>query len=85
MFADCTSLTKVTIGTSLRDFGSAVFARCSALNTINIAEENIYLDAVDNIIYNKEHTHLYFYALTKPDTAYHVPDTIESMSVLSIS
>ncbi len=85
VFADCTSLTKVTIGTSLRDFGSAVFARCSALNTINIAEENIYLDAVDNIIYNKEHTHLYFYALTKPDTAYHVPDTIESMSVLSIS
>ncbi len=83
-FEDCRSLTDVVFGTGLREFGIRVFDKCKALKTIEIAEENTYFDAEENIIYDKAHTHLYFYLPNKADVVYQVPETVESMSSYAI-
>lgn len=81
-FMECNSLAKVMIGKSLRKL-EARYSR--ALAIITVSEENPYLDVIDNVLYNKEHTHLYVYASAKPNKEYQIPDTVESISACGIS
>ncbi len=73
-------MTKVTVGKGLRAMPGAIFENCTKLATVIISEENPYLEAIDNVVYNKEHTIFYFYPAAKPDNEYHVLDTVESLA-----
>lgn len=84
-FSDCSSLTSVAIGKSLQGLSSTVFEGCQAIGTITVAEDNPYLKAVDNLVYNKDCTCLYFYAPAKTDEEYHLPDTLERLGDKSIN
>ncbi|NBH13386.1 hypothetical protein D3Z36_04145 [Lachnospiraceae bacterium] len=73
-------ITKVTVGKGLRAMPGAIFGNCTKLATVIISEENPYLEAIDNVVYNREHTIFYFYPAAKPDHEYHVLDTVESLA-----
>lgn len=88
VFFECVCLEKVTIGKGLQElegYWNSIFTKCWKLAVITVSEENPYLDSIDNVVYNKEHTHLYVYAPARLNTEYHIPDTVESISPWSIS
>lgn len=78
-FAYCSALTTVSIGKGLQNYSDLVFDNCKALKEINVSEDNAHLSATDHVLYNKERSILYYYASAKPDTAFHVPDTVEKI------
>ena len=78
VFYKCNSLEKVTIGKGLQSLLlGRIFYDCSTLSKITISKDNPYLDVVDNIVYSKDHTYLYYYPQGKPDTTVHILDTVE--------
>lgn len=81
-FYDCRFLEKIVIGSGLQQMDGSTFFSFNKLSIgqIIISDENPYLDAIDNVVYNKEHTLLCFYAPAKPDAVYHIPDTVKSIS-----
>ncbi len=78
-FNSC-GLTKVTVGKGLKAMPGEIFQNCTRLGTVIISEDNPYLEAIDNVVYNREHTIFYFYPAAKPDHEYHVLDTVESLA-----
>ena len=83
-FSDCEFLESVTIGKGLQGFIATTYSNCPVLSIIQISEENPYLDAIDNVVYNEQHTELYMYAPAKSDVTYHLLDTVESLAERSI-
>ena len=83
-FGGCDLLESVTVGSGLQEFVAEAYHGCSLLEIIEIAEENPYLDAIDNVIYNKQHTELCMYAPAKPDITYHLLNTVEKLDDYSI-
>ena len=75
---------KLTIGKKLNYVSSLTFDDCTYLNTITISEENPYLDAVDNVVYNKDHTSLLFYPFAKAGEEYYILDTTQRLNDSSI-
>lgn len=84
-FDQCREMTQVTIGKNVREVGKDIFSNCLVLETIAVSGESPYLDVVENVLYNKEHTCLYAYARGKQDTEYHVLDGVQSLKCLIIS
>ena len=80
-FTDNTTLTKVYIPRTIKnmDFSEEAgihrnpFARCSALESIEVEEGNPVLCAVDGVLFNKEKTRLYSYPAADSRTSYTVP------------
>ena len=80
-FSDNTALTKVFIPRTIKnmDFSEKggihrnPFARCSALESIEVEEGNPVLCAVDGVLFNKENTRLYSYPAADSRTSYTVP------------
>jgi len=80
-FTDDTALTKVYIPRTIKnmDFSEKggiyrnPFARCSALESIEVEEGNPVLCAVDGVLFNKEKTRLYSYPVANSRTSYTVP------------
>jgi hypothetical protein len=80
-FSDNTALTKVFIPRTIKnmDFSEKggihrnPFARCSALESIEVEEGNPVLCAVDGVLFNKEKTRLYSYPAADSRTSYTVP------------
>ncbi len=83
-FGACNYLETVTIGSALKSLSGKVFERSSRLNTITVSDENPYLDDIDNVVFNKNHTKLCFYAFAKAGALYQVPDTVEQIEAYSI-
>ena len=80
-FTDNTSLTKVYIPRTIKnmDFSKEggihrnPFARCSALESIEVEDGNPVLCTVDGVLFNKEKTRLYSYPAADSRTSYTVP------------
>ncbi len=77
-FAGC-GLTTLTVGKGLQSMSGEIFQSCSHIESVTVSKENPYLEDIDNVVYNKDHTVLYYYAPKKPDTEYHVIDMVERM------
>lgn len=73
-------MVKAAIGKNLQEVGNGIFWNCMALETITVSEENPYLEAVENVLYDKEHTIMYAYAHNKPETEYHVLEGVKSLT-----
>lgn len=83
-FNSCELLETVTVGKGLQGFVAETYYGCSLLGIIEIVEENPYLDAIDNVVYNEQHTELYMYAPAKSDVTYHLLDTVENLTEKSV-
>ncbi len=75
-FAGC-GLTKITVGKGLKELSGAIFQSCQNVKEVSISKENPYMEVIDNVVYNKAHTILHYYAPAKQETEYHVLDTVE--------
>ncbi len=78
-FSALGNLEAITIPASVTTIGEAVFFGCDKLADITVAEENSAYCAVDNVLFNKDQTILIQYASGKEDTAYTIPDGVETV------
>ncbi len=81
-FSSCDALTAVHIGnisTGSIEWGKALQGSKS-IRTVTVSPENPYLESIDNVLYNTEHTVLLYYAPKKPDTSYRVLAPVTSIS-----
>ena len=83
-FRCCEELKTVSIGKGLQSLIGLTFLDCYVLDTITIAEDNPYLDAVDNVVYSKDHTSLFLYASGKVDPVYHILENVQTIEANSI-
>ncbi len=75
-FSNCSSLVSATIGKGVQEF-SEPFEDCPNLAELNVSPQNPYLESLENVVYNKDHTKLLYYASAKPDTAYYVLEQVK--------
>ncbi len=84
----CNNLTSLVLPSTIRYnsrnvngrwWDGAFIERCSALETITVADGNPYLRAVDNVLYNAEMTILYSYPTQKKDTVFRIPEGIQML------
>ena len=80
----CEGIKTITVGKGLQSLNGYIIMDCIALDTITISKENPYLDVIDNVVYNKDHTALYLYAPAKAEETYYVLDTVRSIGDYSI-
>ncbi len=90
-FRDNTTMTKVTLPRTVKNmdfneengFNMDPFIGCTALESIEVEEDNPVLCAVEGVLFNKEKTRLYTYPAAASRTSYNVPESvtwIESMA-----
>lgn len=84
-FRACGSLQAVFLGKGVKKLEGGMFYECSKLQTITVDPQNQFLEAIENVLYSKDHTILYVYAPAKPETEYHIPDTVKEISLWGIS
>ncbi len=82
-FLGCTALTTVSIGKGATTLSNP-FQYAIAISQITVSPENPYLESLENVIYSKDHTKLFYYAPAKPDTSYHVLDQVKEISLYAI-
>lgn len=81
-FSFCDALTAIHIGnlcTSRIEWGNAL-QNSKSIRTVTVAPENPYLTSIDNVLYDKAHTTLYYYAPMKPDDTYWVLAPVTAIS-----
>ena len=78
-FQGCSSLEAISIPASVTSIGSNAFSGTDALATITVAAANEYNTAADNVLYTKDMKTLIRYAPARSDTAYTVPDGVETI------
>lgn len=84
-FSYCSSLQTVSFGKGVNKPGGPVFYQSNKLETITVAPENQFFEAVENVLYSKDHTILYTYAPAKPETEYHIMNTVTEISTWGVS
>ncbi len=77
-FAYCPALTAVTIGKSVPTL-TDIFPESPNITDITVSQENPYLESLENVVYSKDHTKLFYYAPAKPDTAYHASEQVREI------
>ena len=73
-FAGCRSLESMSIPAGVTSLGVGVFDGCSMLSEITVSAENEYYCSIDNILYDKNVTTLFFSPSEKTDVT--IPDTV---------
>ncbi len=79
----CKKLKKLSIGKNVQSLERAVYF-CTALETVEVDEANPYLCGIDNVVYNEACTRLYLYGSGKPETVFHMPDSVEYVCTCAI-
>ena len=75
-----TDIATLTIGKGLRDLHEDAFINSSQLATVTIDAENPYFKAVDNVIYSKDGTKLYYYPEGIGTASFTFPDGVTELS-----
>lgn len=83
--ADQTTLTTVNIPKSVIYINQDAFDNTPALASINVDEQNTAYSSSDGILYNKDKTSLVKYGEGRTETAFSVPDSVQSIEVKAIS
>lgn len=77
-FSGCPALTAVTIGKSVPTL-TYTFRESTNITDITVSQGNPYLESLENVVYSKDHTKLFYYAPTKPDTVYHASEPVKEI------
>jgi hypothetical protein len=80
VFANCTSLTSITIPASVTTIGASAFLGCSSLLNIIVELSNTEFVSVDGVLYNKTKTTLIQYPIGNTRIAYTVDDSTQTIS-----
>lgn len=83
--ADQTTLTTVNIPKSVIYINQDAFDNTPALASINVDDQNTAYSSSDGILYNKDKTSLIKYGEGRTETAFSVPDSVQSIEVKAIS
>lgn len=83
--ADHTTLTTVNIPKSVIYINQDAFDNTPALASINVDEQNTAYSSSDGVLYNKDKTSLVKYGEGRTETAFSVPDGVQSIEVKAIS
>ena len=79
-FYNCTSLQTITIPSNVIDINEySVFANCTSLTAINVAEGNQNYLSENGILFNKDKKTLIAYPAGKTETTYEIPSTVTSI------
>lgn len=82
-FSYCKKLTEVYIGSGLQYLRTTTFDECPLLSSVTVSEDNNNLVSVDNVVYSKSKTSLYFVP-ENINGAITIPKTVESLSYNSV-
>lgn len=77
-------LTKINIGPKVKTIQSGTFSECTALQSINVSEENPYWCSIDGALLNKDATVLMAYPMNSPADVYEAPATVTTLADLSM-
>lgn len=80
-----TALTTVNIPKSVININQDAFDNTPALASINVDEQNTAYSSSDGVLYNKDKTSLVKYGEGRTETAFSVPDGVQSIEVKAIS
>lgn len=85
--ASCKNLKSISVSSSAKLVSPLAYLGtdslvndCKKLETIIVADDNPYLCAVDNVLYNKDMTKIICYPPQKPDAVFSVPDGIQCIA-----
>ena len=78
-FAYCFGLTSVAIPDSVTSIGERAFYDCSSLTSITVSADNGYYKSIDGNLYTKDGKTLIQYAIGKTETAFTIPNGVESI------
>lgn len=83
-FTRCGNVENIRIGKNMKSLGS-VLSSFSSLKTIVVSDENSEYSVKDNVLFNKDKTEIICYPTKKSDTTYKMPDSVETIKMLSFS
>ena len=78
-FYRCEKLKNIEIGSGLSELGNYALTYCTALEQINVSEENEYFKTVDGILYSRDMTTIYKIPSNCGFKSYTVPDGVVTM------
>jgi uncharacterized secreted protein with C-terminal beta-propeller domain len=79
-FASNHLLTRLVLPRSLENLAFDAVTGCSALDRIEISEDNEYFCCVDGVLYSKDMKNLIIYPLNKADEVFEIPEGVEVVS-----
>ena len=82
-FSGCFALTTVSLGKNVPSL-DAPFRFCTQITDITVAPDSPYLESLENVVYSKDHTQLFYYAAAKPDNSYHVLEQVKEICAWAI-
>ena len=84
-FANCSSLTSVTIPNSVTSISNHAFYDCDSLTNINIDTANKNYASVNGVLYSKDKTELICYPDGKTASSFTIPNSVISISWYSFA
>lgn len=75
-FSGCINMKSINIPASLLDLGGAPFLGCMGLNDITADEDNPNYMTVDDVLYSKDGSTIYFYPPAREDKSFTVPEGV---------
>lgn len=92
-FMNCETLTRVRIPKTIASIEHYAgwedcknpFIGCTSLEAIEVDEENLWMCAVDGVLFNKDKTWLYCYPAGAIQESYNVPESVECIGMSAFS
>lgn len=73
---NCSALTSITLGASVKTLGKNVLLECNKLQTIGVNSSNNYFASTDGVLYSKNYRILYKYPVAKQQQTFQVPNSV---------
>ncbi len=72
----CTSLESASFGSEIQTISGNVFENCPKLANITISQNNTYMTAENNVVYDKQKEKLIYYAAGQAGEKFSIPDSV---------
>lgn len=84
-FSRCFDIEKIVIGKHIKSIGDGAFSNCTSLKSIVVSNDNNTYSVKDNVLFNKNITHIICYPAQKSGSTYIMPDSVEIISMNAFS
>ena len=78
------SISRITVGSSVLSIGSAAFADCRFLGSIEVDGANPLFASEDGVLFNRELTALLCYPAGRPDSSYTIPGSVTEIRTMAL-